>query len=90
MNLRFQALLTACLVTAAFAQPFVGSWFAPNGEFRGCLINPGLLCPQTSFGPSEQERALHQESYSAMKVEQAGVYELSDSSGSVSDDDHQK
>lgn len=80
---RFAGVL--CLFALTHAQPLVGTWFSPAGNFRACLENPGLPCPQTSFGPSEQEKALHARAVSVLRIGQSGVVTLQDSSRKLVD-----
>lgn len=73
------------LSVLTWAQPLVGTWFSPGGNFRACLENPGLLCPQSSFGPSEQEKALHARAVSVLRIGQQGVMTMEDSTRKLTD-----
>jgi hypothetical protein len=74
--------LAACLMASP---AFSISWFEPSGDYRACILNPALPCPQSNYAASDQEKALRQRAFSQMKVEQQDVRFSKDSTGSVSD-----
>jgi len=73
------------MVSLVCAQPLVGTWFSPGGEYHACLINPAMPCPQTDFSASEAERVVHQQVISDLRFWQNSVATYADSTQKMSE-----